>query len=129
MMLLLSQDLFQVFFRGADRGNVVVYDQITQYIRGNECGKRRAEPDVPDAQMQQRQKDTYGFLFIPGENHGKREIVYTAAKGLCEGSCDTDRAVRIVALAHIHDAGQSPNRTEIQIQTGILRKCRLISIR
>ena len=39
-------------------------------------------------------------------NDGEREIIGAAAKGLSESDCYADRAVCVVALAHIHDAGQ-----------------------
>ena len=94
------QDCLQVFFRSADRSNAVVLDKIVQHIRRNERRERRAKPDVLYAKIRKRQQDTYGFLLIPGKDHGKRQIVYAAAKGFRESDSHTDRAVRIVALAY-----------------------------
>ncbi len=79
--------------------------------------------DVLDAKMQKRQKNTYGFLLIPGQNHGKREIIDTAVKCLCESDCYTDCAVGIVALTHIHDARQSTDRADVQIIEAVLSAC------
>ena len=68
-----------------------------------------------DPQMKQCQQDTHCFLLIPGEHHGKRQIVDTAVKCFCQCHRNLDGAVSIVALSHIHYSRKTANRTQIQI--------------
>ena len=53
-------------------------------------------------------------------NDGEREIIDAAAKGLSESDCYADRAVCVDALTHIHDAGQSADRADVQIIEAVL---------
>ena len=53
-------------------------------------------------------------------NDGERELIDAAAKGLSESDCYTDCAVGIVALTHIHDAGESADRADVQIIEAVL---------
>ncbi len=119
----LSEDAFQVFFRSADRGNAVVFNKVVQHIRRDKGRERGTEPDILDAEIQKRQQDTHCLLFVPGKNHGKREFVDAAAESLRQSDCNTDRAVRIVALSHVHNAGQSSDRTDVQVIEPVLSAC------
>ena len=65
----LLQQLLQIFFRCADRGDAEVLHQVIQHIRGNERRERGPEADILDSQIQQRQQDTDRLLFVPGKHH------------------------------------------------------------
>jgi len=42
---------------------------------GDERGERRAEADVLDAEVEQRQQDADGFLLVPREDQRERQVV------------------------------------------------------
>ena len=61
----LSQNRLQIGLRRADRGDVEFFHQDIQHRRGDEGRQARAEADVFNAQMQQRQQNGHCFLFVP----------------------------------------------------------------
>ena len=91
----------QILLRCADRCNVIIFHQILQHIRRDKCRKGRSEENIFDPQMKQCQQDTHCFLLIPGEHHGKRQIVDTAVKCFCQCHRNLDGAVSVVALSHL----------------------------
>ena len=78
-----------------------------QHIGREERWEHRPKADIPNAQMQQRQENAHGLLPVPGEHHGKRQIIDAAAKGIRQCQCDLNGAVSIIALSNVHQPGQS----------------------
>ena len=78
--------------------------------RREERGQGRPQPDVPDAQRQQRDEDAHGLLLKPAQYQREGQVVDAAAKGVGQRQCDADGAVGVVALAHVQDAGQAGAR-------------------
>ena len=58
-------------------------------------------------------------MLIPGEYHGKRQVIHATSKGI--GKCDSylDCAVGIVALSHIHQAWEGSYGTKVEIVESI----------
>ena len=54
--------------------------EVLQHVGRQKGRERRAEADIPDAEVQERQQDADGLLFVPGENEGKRKFIYGASK-------------------------------------------------
>ena len=54
-------------------------------------------------------------MLIPRKNDGQRQLVYAAAKRLCESNSNLDRPEGIVALSHIHDTGQTADGSNVQV--------------
>jgi len=65
--------------------------------------------------VQQRKQDADGFLLIPREHEGERQLVDGASKSARQSHSDLNGAVSVVALAHIHDAGQPGDGAEIEV--------------
>lgn len=63
--VMLSEDFFQIRLRRADGGDVVVFDKEVEHVRRYEGRERRAEQDVLYSEVEQRQQDADGLLFIP----------------------------------------------------------------
>lgn len=59
----------------------IVLHEVLQHIGRQEGRERRAEADIPDAEVQERQQDADGLLLIPRQDHGKRQIVHAAVEG------------------------------------------------
>ena len=78
--------------------------------RREERGQGRPQPDVPDAQRQQRDEDAHGLLLKPAQHQREGQVVDAAAKGVGQRQCDADGAVGVIALAHVQDAGQAGAR-------------------
>ena len=62
----LAQYLFQVFFRCGNGGDVVVFYEEVQDIRRYEGRQRRAEVNVLESQVQEREENADGLLLVPG---------------------------------------------------------------
>ena len=103
----LSQNLLQILLRRADRMDIIILYQEVQYIRRYEGRKRRPQVNIFNAQMQQGQQDADGFLLVPGEHQGQRQVIDAAVKGFGQGYGYHDGAVSVVALSHIHNPGQA----------------------
>src|SRR5699024_9992806 len=99
----------------ADGSDFVIFHQIIQHIGGDERRQRRPQKDVFDTQVQKRQQDADCFLFIPGQYHGKRQVVDSAAESVGKSHGHLDGAVGVVALSHVHDTGKSADGSRIQI--------------
>ena len=50
-LVLMVHQCFDIFFRCGDRCNAVIFHQIVQNIRRQECRKRRTKTDVFDTQV------------------------------------------------------------------------------
>jgi len=92
---------FEVVLDGADGHDVELLDEHVQHGRGGKRGERRAEADVLDAEVEQRQQDANGFLFVPRKDQRERQIVDAAVEGLCERAGHFDGGVGVVALSHV----------------------------
>ena len=100
--------------------DLIIFHQDLQHSGRQERRQRWPEIDVFDAEVEQREQDADCFLFIPGQHQRERKIIDPAAKRICESDGDFDRAVRVIALSHIHDTGQSPYSAEVEIVETIL---------
>ena len=80
---------------------MVCFYKEVQHIRRKEGWEGWAKQNILDSQMKQCQQNADCFLLVPAENHRKRKIVDTAAKGFRLGDGYFDRTVSVVALAHI----------------------------
>ncbi len=98
-----------------DRGDIPLFDKHLEHVRRDERGEGRAEVNVLDAEREQGQEDAYRLLLVPGKHEGERELVDAALKSVGKGEGDADGAVCVVALAHVHDAGQASDRAEVEV--------------
>ena len=96
-------------------GDSEMFDQIVQHIGRKKCWECRAESDVSDPQMQQRQQNADCFLFIPGEHHRQREFVHIAVKRFRQSGGDPDGAVGVIALTDIHQTQQAVNGSKVPV--------------
>ena len=96
----------QVVFRRGDGFQVIFLLQHLHHPRREEGGQGGPQPDVFDAQRQQRDQDAHGLLLKPAQHQRERQVVHPAAKGVCQRQCDADGTVGVVALAHVQNAGQ-----------------------
>ena len=81
--------------------------QDLEDVRGDEAGRLRADGDALDAQREQGQQHGDGLLLEPGDDQRQRQVVDAAVEGLGQGQGHLDRAVGVVALAHVQQAGQA----------------------
>ena len=70
--------------------------------------------------MKQSEEDADGLLFVPGKHQCERQIVDTAVKCVRKSGSDFDRAVRVVALSHVHDPRESSDSTKIEVVKPVL---------
>ena len=116
----LAHDLGKVGLGSGYRTNAVVVHQHLQHARAHERRKRGAQVDALDAQMQQREQDAHRLLLVPGEHHGKRQIVHTATESIRQRERDLDRTVGIVALADVQQARDAVDAAQIQVVETVL---------
>ena len=64
----LSQNRLQIISGGCDGRNVIMFRQGLQHIGGQKRRQCRPRADIPDSQVQKRQQDAHGLLFVPEEN-------------------------------------------------------------
>ena len=67
----------------------------------------RAQHNVLHAQVQQGQEHGHSLLLKPRDGKSQRQTVDVSAKVLGQGKGNDDRAVRVVALAHVQHARQT----------------------
>lgn len=92
----------------------VIYQEL-RYVGSEQRGKSGPEIDVFDAEMEQGEKDGNGFLFVPGKDQREGKVVYAAIECLRERYGDLNGAESVVALTHIHKAGQTCHGAEVHI--------------
>lgn len=90
---------------GADQAQVELVLEEFEDVGGEEAWGFGSEADSLDAEGEEGEEDGDGLLFEPGDDEGQGELVDGAAEGVGEGEGDLDRAVGVVALAHVEEAG------------------------
>ena len=100
---------------GGDGRNGIVVHEVLQHIGRQEGRERRAEADIPDAEVQERQQDATAFCSSSRQHHGKRQVVHTALEGLRQRQCDLNGAVGVVALTDVQQARQACDGAEVHI--------------
>ena len=115
------------------------FRKVFENIFRETCGQRGAEINIFDAEIKQSQQDGDRLLFIPGKDEAQRQIIDVASEGFGQSDGDDNGAAGVVALPHIHEAGNSRHRTEIEIvetifsagqcQNKRIGRCRLDKIR
>ena len=55
------------------------------------------------------------FCFVPGENEGKRKLIYRTSKCIRKCYGNLNRTISIITLAHIHQSWQTTNFSQIEI--------------
>lgn len=88
-MLRSAQYRLQVLLRrGRNRPDAKGGDKEAENCRADEGRQGRPKPDVLDAEREQGQKDGGGFLLIPRDDHGERQLVHAAVEGFGQGQRD-----------------------------------------
>src|SRR6266567_5227233 len=95
---LCAQNRLKVRVRGGYLADVEVLHQEVEDVRGEIGRQGRAELDVLDPQVEEREEDDVGLLLVPGKDEGERQIVNPAVEGACQGQGNLDRRVCVVAL-------------------------------
>ena len=70
--------------------------------------------------MKQSEEDADGLLFVPGKDQSQRKVVDPTAERISKCSGGFDRAVRVVALSHVHDPRESSDSTKIEVVKPVL---------
>ena len=117
---ILSEKFLKILFGRGNRPDIIILDENIQHVGRDKRRKGGAEQDILDPKMKERQQNADRLLFVPRQNHRKRKVVHTAAERFRESDGDFDRAVSVVALTHIHNAGQTAYRTEVEVVETIL---------
>lgn len=73
-------------------------------ILRNKRRKTRSKVNILNTEMQKRQQNTYGFLFIPGKHEMKRKVIYTTSKRFCQSCCNALCSLSKVAIFSISSA-------------------------
>lgn len=74
-MLLPCHDCRDIVFHGCNRFDVEFLDQDVGDVGRQERRQGRAEADVFDAQIEQREQHDHGLLLEPGDVIGNRQVV------------------------------------------------------
>ena len=81
---------------------------------------KRAEPDVANAQVQQRQQNRHGLLLIPRQDQRKRQVVHAAVERLGQRQGDLDGGVGVVALPDVQQPRNAADVAEIELVEAVL---------
>ena len=65
--------------------------------------------------MQEGEQDADRLLLVPGQHQGQGQVIDPAVEGFGQGHSHLDGAVGIVALAHVHNAGQTADGAQVQV--------------
>jgi len=97
----------QVFLGTGNGLDVKVFNQRIEHVWRDKRRESWAQAYVFNAQVKEGQQDSNRFLLVPGKNHGQRQLIYTAVKGIGQRCGNLDRGVGIVALPDVQEPGDA----------------------
>ena len=89
------------------RHDVVLLHQHVDNLRRQERRQHRPDAHVANAEVQQRQEDGDRLLLEPRETDRQRQGIDVRLQRVGKRRRDDDRAVRVVALAHVEQSRQT----------------------
>ena len=116
----LAENRLQIFLCCGNRRDIEVFHQEVEHVGCDKGRQRRSQPDVLDAQVQQRQQDGHRLLLVPGEDQRQRQVVDAAVEGAGQGDGNLDRRVGVVALADVQQARDAADVAEVELVEAVL---------